>query len=104
MRMSRILWSVTEVLLVLLAVPIWVASTSLAAASGFTAMVATTLLPGLAQIYWIASISASTGKAPEPLTMLCAAWLGLLVVFVYARHAALRGAADRAAATARSAA
>jgi hypothetical protein len=55
------------------------------------AMVATTLLPGLSQVYWIRSIWAATGKVPEPMTMLCATWLGLFVVWVYARrHALLR--------------
>jgi hypothetical protein len=84
--MTKLLWSVTEVLLILLAGCIWVASTAVASASGFVAMVATTLLPGLSQVYWIRSIWAATGKVPEPMTMLCATWLGLFVVWVYARH------------------
>lgn len=95
--MSRLLWSLTANLLVLLAAIIWVASTGLAAASGFTAMVATTLLPGVSQVYWIASITAATGKVPEPLTALCAAWLVLLVAFIYARHHATRRMARQAA-------
>ena len=89
--MSRLLWSVTEFLLAGLAVIIWVASTALAAASGFTAMVATTLLPGVSQAYWIASIHAATGKVPQPLTGLCVTWLSVFVVLIYARDAALHG-------------
>ena len=95
--MSRLLASVTAMLLAGLAVFIWAVSISVAAAYDFTAMVATTLLPGIAQIYWIASIGAATGKVPEPLTALCAIWLGLFVVFIYARHAALVRMARKAA-------
>jgi hypothetical protein len=87
--MAKLLWSVTEAALIVLAGCIWVASTAVASASGFVAMVATTLLPGISQLYWIWSISAATGKVPEPVTMLCATWLGLFVVWVYARHHAL---------------
>ena len=71
-----------------------VASTAVAAASGFVAMVATTLLPGISQVYWIWSISAATGKVPEPMTMLCVTWLGLFFVWVYARDQALRRKPD----------
>jgi hypothetical protein len=92
--MAKLLWSLTEVLLVLLAMCIWVASTAVAAASGFTAMVATTLLPAISQAYWIWSISTAAGKPPEPLTTLCTAWLGLLIVWVYARHYALPSKPD----------
>jgi hypothetical protein len=63
---ARLLRTITECLLVLLAACIWAASTSVAAASGFVAMVATTLLPGLSQVYWIASIKAATGKRLSP--------------------------------------
>ena len=94
--MSKLICSVTAFLLAAVAVCIWVASTSLAAASGFTAMVATTLLPGVAQAYWIASLWIATGKVPEPLSMLCATWLGLLVVYIYAGHYALAGMARKA--------
>ena len=90
MRMAKLLLSTTTFLLIALGGLIWVASTALAAASGFTAMVATTLLPGLAQVYWICSVFAATGKVPEPLTSLCAIWLGLLVVFIYTRHYAMQ--------------
>jgi hypothetical protein len=73
--MTKLLWSVTESLLVALAACIWVASTAVASASGVVAMVATTLLPGISQIYWIWSIRTATGKVPEPVTMLCVTWL-----------------------------
>jgi hypothetical protein len=95
--MSRLIWSLTAYLLAGLAVIIWVASTGLAAASGFTAMVATTLLPGVSQAYWIASIHAATGAFPQPLTKLCVIWLGLFVVLIYARDAAIRRMARQAA-------
>jgi hypothetical protein len=94
--MSKLLWSVTECLLVVLAACIWVASTAVAAASGFTAMVATTLLPGISQAYWIWSLWTATGKVPEPLSTLCVTWLSLLVVFIYARHYALDGRSRKA--------
>jgi len=87
--MSKLLWSVTEFLLIVLAVGIWMASTAVASASGFVAMVATTLLPGISQVYWVWSIWVATGKVPEPITMLCVTWLGLFVIWVYARHYAL---------------
>lgn len=92
--MAKFLWSVTEALLILLAGCIWMASTAVASASGFVAMVATTLLPGISQVYWIWSISAATGKVPEPMTMLCVTWLGLFFVWVYARDQALRRKPD----------
>ena len=92
--MAKLLWAVSEALLVLLAMCIWVASTALAAASGFVAMVATTLLPGISQVYWIWSISAVAGKGPEPLTTLCTAWVGLFIVWVYARHYTLQRKPD----------
>ena len=96
--MTKFLWSMTEALLILLAGCIWVAGTAVASASGFVAMVATTLLPGISQAYWIWSISAATGKVPEPLTMLCATWLGLFVVWIYVRDHALRKARHQAGA------
>ncbi len=48
-RKSRLLYSPSANPLVGLAVIIWVANTAVAAASGSTAMVATTLLPGISQ-------------------------------------------------------
>ena len=98
LRMTKFLWSMTEALLILLAGCIWVAGTAVASASGFVAMVATTLLPGISQAYWIWSISAATGKVPEPLTMLCATWLGLFVVWIYVRDHALQIARHQAGA------
>ena len=90
LQMTKLLWSMTEALLILLGGCIWVASTAVASASGFVAMVATTLLPGISQVYWIWSISAATGKVPELLTMLCVTWLGLFVVWIYVRDHALQ--------------
>jgi len=94
--MSKLICSATAFLLAGLALLIWVASIAVAAASGFTAMVATTLLPGLAQAYWITSLWATTGKIPEALSALCATWLSLFVVFIYARHYAREGFARTA--------
>ena len=65
-------------------------------------MVATTLLPGVSQVYWIRSMAAETGKLPEPLTMLCVTFLCLLIVRVYARHRTLaRLSADEGKSTPR---
>jgi hypothetical protein len=89
--MSKLVWSLTTGLLGVLSLLIWVASTSIAAVSGFTAMVATTLLPGFAQAYWIWSLWTTTGRVPEPLSLLCAMWLALFAVLIYARHYAFVG-------------
>jgi hypothetical protein len=94
--MSKLLCSTCEVLLAGLAVIIWMATVSTASSFNFTAMVATTLLPGISQVYWIGFTKVSTGTVPQPLTMLCVTWLGLFIVWVYARDAArARGMNER---------
>jgi hypothetical protein len=93
--MSKLLAIVSGSLLAGLPVFIWVASTAVAAAYDFTAMVATTLLPGVSQAYWIASIWSATGKVPQPLTGLCTLWLVLFAALIYARHFALARMAQK---------
>jgi hypothetical protein len=90
----KLLWAASELLLIVLAGFVYLASIAVASSVGFVAMVATTLLPGISQAYWIWSISAATGTLPQPLTLLCQVWLVLLVIWVYARDITLRRAAQ----------
>ena len=59
------LGAICQILVVILSMLIWVTTLSLAARSGFTAMVASTLLPGIAQAYWIWALLAD-GKTLSP--------------------------------------
>ena len=79
------IWAICESLLAGLSVFVWVATLPLAK-GGIVAMVATTLLPGISQVYWISTAV----TAPQPLTMLCEVWVVLFVVLIYARDKALR--------------
>jgi len=47
-------------------------------------LVATFLLPGVAQAYWLWELWPATGYPSHPLTVLCAAWLALLAIWVIA--------------------
>ena len=55
----RLLGEVCRFVFVLLSLLLWVVTLSFAARSGFTAMVASTLLPGIAQAYWIGDLLAA---------------------------------------------
>jgi hypothetical protein len=92
----KLVWSASQVLLGALAMAVYVASLSVASKAGVEAMVATTLLPGISQAYWIAT-GAHTGMLPQPLTFLCEVWLLLLAVSIYARDMALRSGPVREA-------
>jgi hypothetical protein len=74
------LTSACVVLLILLSVAIHLI-TLLVAPSTFTGLVATLLLPGIAEAYWIWAIWAATGALSQPLTQLCAAWVVLLGIW-----------------------
>ncbi len=77
------LTSACVVLLILLSVAIHLI-TLLVAPSSFTGLVATLLLPGIAEAYWIWAIWAATGTLSQPLTQLCAAWVVLLGIWFLA--------------------
>ncbi len=79
------LTSACVVLLILLSVAIHLI-TLLVAPSSFTGLVATLLLPGIAEAYWIWAIWAATGTLSQPLTQLCAAWVALLGIWFLANY------------------
>jgi hypothetical protein len=83
--MKRI-WAICEVLLTGLTFIVWMATLPIASKVGVEAMVATTLLPGISQAYWIATAD----TPPHPLTFLCEVWLVLFVILIYARGKALQ--------------
>jgi hypothetical protein len=60
-------------------------ATLLTAPSSFTGLVFTFLLPGIAQAYWLWELWPATGAWSQPLSMMCAAWLGLLGVWFLAK-------------------
>lgn len=47
-------------------------------------LVATFLLPGIAQAYWLWELWPATGYPSHPLAVMCAAWLGLLAIWIAA--------------------
>ena len=59
--------------------------TLLTAPASFTGLVFTFLLPGIAQAYWLWELWPATGALSHPLTVMCAAWLALLGVWILAR-------------------
>lgn len=59
--------------------------TLLTAPASFTGLVFTFLLPGIAQGYWLWELWPATGALSHPLTVMCAAWLALLGVWIPAR-------------------
>ena len=65
--------------------------TLVSAPAGFTGLVFTFLLPGIAQVYWIWAKWATTGTLPHPLTLMCAAWLALLGLAVLAQRMVVDG-------------
>ena len=48
-------------------------------------LVATLLLPGIAQAYWLWELWPATGAPSHPLALMCAAWLALLVIWISAK-------------------
>lgn len=80
----RCLGAICQALAVLLFLLIWVTTLSLAARSGFTAMVVSTLLPGIAQGYWIWALLADGKTLSHPLILMCGAWLVLCAICMVA--------------------
>jgi len=74
-----LLWAASQLLLALTTCAIHLGTISLVPAS-VPGLVATFLLPGIAQIYWIAVL----WPAASPLTQMCAFWLCLFVVWLMA--------------------
>lgn len=60
--------------------------TLVSAPAGFTGLVFTFLLPGIAQVYWIWAKWATMGTLSHPLTLMCAVWLTLLGLAVLAQR------------------
>jgi hypothetical protein len=48
-------------------------------------LVATFLLPGIAQAYWLWELWPATGVPSHPLAVMCAAWLALLAIWIVAK-------------------
>jgi hypothetical protein len=55
------------------------------AKAGFTGLVFTFLLPGIAQAYWTWKVWSTTGTLSHPLAMACAAWLVVLAIWIVAK-------------------
>lgn len=47
-------------------------------------LVATLLLPGIAQAYWLWELWPATGYPSHPLAVMCAAWLAVLAIWIIA--------------------
>jgi hypothetical protein len=56
------------------------------APASFTGLVFTFLLPGLAEAYWIWAKWATMGTLSHPVTLMCAVWLALLGIWIFARY------------------
>jgi hypothetical protein len=80
----RVLGEICRFVIILLSMLIWVITLSMAARSGFTAMVASTLLPGIAQAYWIGDLLAAGKPLTHPFILMCGAWLALFATMVVA--------------------
>jgi hypothetical protein len=61
------------------------------AKAGFTGLVFTFLLPGVAQAYWIREVWSATGTLSHPLVLICAAWLALLAIWIVAKAMLVNG-------------
>jgi hypothetical protein len=80
-----IFWALLPMLLAGLAVVIHFCTLMTAPAS-FTGLVFTFLLPGLAEAYWIWAKWATMGTLSHPVTLMCAVWLALLGIWIFARY------------------
>jgi hypothetical protein len=74
------------ILLAWLAPVIHLCTLMAAAPASGTGLVFTFLLPGIAQAYWIWAKWASLGTLSHPLTLMCAAWIALLGIWIVARY------------------
>jgi hypothetical protein len=80
----RLLGHICRLPIILLSMLIWVVTLSMAARSGFTAMVVSTLLPGIAQAYWIGELLAAGKSLSHPFILMCGAWLVLCAICMVA--------------------
>lgn len=78
--------SISLILLAWLAPVIHLCTLMAAAPASGTGLVFTFLLPGIAQAYWIWAKWASLGTLSHPLTLMCAAWIALLGIWIVARY------------------
>lgn len=81
----QLLRAISEFLLAPLAAVIHLCTLMIAPAS-FTGLVFTFLLPGIAQAYWMWAKWTTLGTLSHPLTLMCAAWLALLGIWILARY------------------
>ena len=77
--------AISEFLLVLLTPMIHLGTLVMAPAANVTGMVATFLLPGIAQAYWLWELWPATGVPSHPLAVMCAAWLAVLGIWIAAK-------------------
>jgi hypothetical protein len=89
-----LLAAICEILLAGLGVPIHLGTLAMAPAS-FTGLVFTCLLPGIAQAYWMWALWPATGTLVHPLTLMCAAWLALLGIRIFAKTVFVNGRAPQ---------
>ncbi|MBR1274343.1 hypothetical protein [Bradyrhizobium sp. AUGA SZCCT0283] len=81
----KLLAGICEILLIALAPVIHLGTLATAPAS-FTGLVFTFLLPGIAQAYWLWELWPATAALVHPLTLMCAAWLALLGIWILAQR------------------
>ncbi|KRQ98893.1 hypothetical protein CQ12_23655 [Bradyrhizobium jicamae] len=77
--------AISEFLLILLTPTIHLGMLVMAPAASVPGMVATFLLPGIAQAYWLWALWPATGAPSHPLAMICAAWLAVLGIWIAAK-------------------
>jgi hypothetical protein len=87
------LWSISGILLAWLGMAIHFC-TLLTAPASFTGLVFTFLLPGIAHAYWIWTKWETMGTLSHPVTLMCAAWLALPGIWIFARHMVVNGRAQ----------
>jgi len=93
----KLLAGICEILLVWLA-PVIHLGTLMMVPTGTSAMglVFTFLLPGIAQAYWLWELWPATGAVSHLLTVLCAAWLALLGIWILGQKMLVGGRAPQA--------
>lgn len=79
-----VLWAISQLLLTLLTGLLHLA-TVLMAPAGAAGLVATFLLPGIAQLYWISALWPGTASLSHPLTRMCVLWLCVVAIWLLAR-------------------
>jgi hypothetical protein len=77
---------VIGMLLPALAMVIYLGSVLFSLNTNIPTLLFTAFLPVIAQAYWISQLWAATGTLFHPLTLLCAAWLALLGIRIFAQN------------------